>query len=1402
MAAELYSSQHIDYFQRLSGLEKVDAAGSVPTISAPAAARRLFRVRGIGRTDKTVALGKGESRPTRGTRFGTEELILGLHALGLPLVFRVVGYPGAVGFDIGTWGPSSAAVDRQAAVMQGLLQGIFPSVLIESLDPSDMRPAGQDSARLAVGIPGALATDPTEGLAPWDRIVRGLAGSTWQALVLAVPLPTEDAIRARNALLDELRGVKVQGRSGGLPNPTADQYGTLLEAALADASVAIAEGAWRTAAYLVGDTAGCARLTGLWQGIFGGGRSGGASAAQPVRVAARPEALAWVTQWGVPDGLVAPGPGSYRHPFPLQTLLPSSRLAAYAHLPRRETAGFSILNVPSFDVTPAERDPKPEDEARSVSVGVIVQNGKPGVLRYRLPLNDITRHAFVAGATGSGKTNTIFHLLKQADEHGIPFLVLEPAKTEYRALLRGTDWRVPLQVFTLGNELAAPIRLNPFEVPAGASVAVHIDLLRSVFNASFGLWDPLPQVLERCLHAIYEDLGWDIAYNRNLRHRGSGPPPAEAFPTLSDLAFKVDEVVRTLGYVGEVEGNVRTALLTRINGLRAGGKGRLLDVRRSIPLSALLTKSTVLELEGLGDDDDRAFVMGLFFMRMVEHWRTIGASEGLRHILVVEEAHRLLAATGGGGGASNKQVPTGDPRAKAVEAFANMLAEIRAYGQGIIVADQIPTKLASEVIKNTNLKVAHRIVDVEDRTAMGGSMAMTEGQREALAMLPRGRAATFSEGDDLPLLVQVPLTKGGPQGADWPTDAQVKEVFAGSEIARKHSDAFARHPGCTDPDPGGRLCGAMRRSLDDVAVRREVSRLVLSTAIAARALPGRVRAIRRLIEPRIPQEDSRAETSIAIAMKCFAHHASAWYAWRRGAQAGWSFNDTDAFATLLETALSTNGRVAITSPEGEMLRTAFAALHRGAERACAACQFIHRASGDACIFGHALADEALWNPPLRAYWVAALSADRPRGVARPSCKPVVYNAAVGVLDFSDAGPPDWNDAERHTIYAAQQLAGLCFAHRMLMTEPGYAPLRAFTELEAIRHSIPMPQVRPPTLRSLSVRQRPTGALRMETSRRAKLQRKPMRLHHKHKEQRLETGRARVLVVRPQKAPTTLRVGRATTVVPAVRLQQALTTLRVGRATTVPVVRLQQALTTLRVGRATTVPVVRLQQALTTLRVGRATTVPVVRLQQALTTLRVGRATTVPVVRLQQALTTLRVRRATTVPVVRLQQALTTLRVRRATTVPVVRLLRAPTKQGTNKVTGPAATNSPILIIPARGAPALMSDQRLRARSVPTTPLIETVTMAVRIIMKLSLLKGCRWIRFLKALWRKPRRWSCLHLLYPAPKGVGGTLPLPKFSRYSQALWVFSTSPTPWWTATKQLVAVWMERCLPGMQLSP
>jgi hypothetical protein len=254
-------------------------------------------------------------------------------------------------------------------------------------------------------------------------------------------------------------------------------------------------------------------------------------------------------------------------------------------------------------------------------------------------------------------------------------------------------------------------------------------------------------VLALALHRVYTEHGWDLT--EGTHPLGHSP---DAQPILSDLSATIGMLVRELGYDAEITANIQAGLQTRLASLTVGGKGRMLNRRASVPMEYLLSVPTVLEFAAMGNDEDKAFVLGAMLLHLAEHRRAAGlAGHGLQHVTIVEEAHRLLAAV-----PQNLPAEEANARGKAVESFTNLLAEVRAYGEGIVVVDQVPTKLASDVLKNTNLKLVHRLVAEDERRRVGGCMNMSDKQVRHLSTLRCGQAAVFDEGCMAAFLVQIP----------------------------------------------------------------------------------------------------------------------------------------------------------------------------------------------------------------------------------------------------------------------------------------------------------------------------------------------------------------------------------------------------------------------------------------------------------------------------------------------------------------------------------------------------------------------------------------------------------------------------------------------------------------------
>ena len=414
-------------------------------------------------------------------------------------------------------------------------------------------------------------------------------------------------------------------------------------------------------------------------------------------------------------------------------------LAALAGLPRREVPGVRVLDVGYFDVT---AEPAAADQ---IGIGAILDGHDRAVGQLGVGLATVNRHTLVVGATGAGKSQTVRHLLAQLTMAGIPWLVIEPVKSEYSAMAgRIAATGAPLTIINPADPAAVPLAVNPLEPEPGYPVQAHIDMVRALFLAAFDAREPFPQIMSQALQRAYESCGWDPVTGAG--QPGSPTPPST--PTLADLQAAALAVVSEVGYGAELAADVRGFVDVRLRSLRTGSAGRFFEGGHPAALGDLLATNAILAIEDVANDEDKAFLIGTLVIRITEHLRLrarSGSAAGLRHVTVIEEAHRLLRGDREG------------PGAHAVELFAAMLAEIRAYGEGLVIAEQIPAKLIPDVVKNTALKIVHRLPAHDDRELVGATMNLDAEQSRQVVSFPPGVAAVFADGMDRPLRVRVPF---------------------------------------------------------------------------------------------------------------------------------------------------------------------------------------------------------------------------------------------------------------------------------------------------------------------------------------------------------------------------------------------------------------------------------------------------------------------------------------------------------------------------------------------------------------------------------------------------------------------------------------------------------------------
>lgn len=413
----------------------------------------------------------------------------------------------------------------------------------------------------------------------------------------------------------------------------------------------------------------------------------------------------------------------------LGSLLTADELAIVASLPQHELQGVRRRKTVGFIVDLAD-----VDEDKALDLGTIIDRGRryPNN-RVRLARPDLNKHVFITGVTGAGKTTSCRRLLLESN---LPFLVIEPAKTEYRELVSHSG--LAIDFYRPNGDDHQSLRINPFAlVRKGQRIKSHAGFVKNALTTVFPMEASMPMMVEAAILAAYEDKGWDIDENEFLHGGDPFDPLTQAWPTLTDMIKQLDRLIPSYGLGKEFEEKYRGSLVSRLSSLTDGTLGRVLDAPQSIDFCGMLTRRVVIELEELQGGDEKALLMALLLGAINESMREHHAKDPeFRQLTLIEEAHRLLS----------KPEPGDKAGALAVESFADMLAEVRKYGTGLIIADQIPAKLIPDVIKNTHTKIVHRLFAEDDRRAMGEAMMMDEEQRNFLPNLSTGEAIVFCGG--------------------------------------------------------------------------------------------------------------------------------------------------------------------------------------------------------------------------------------------------------------------------------------------------------------------------------------------------------------------------------------------------------------------------------------------------------------------------------------------------------------------------------------------------------------------------------------------------------------------------------------------------------------------------------
>ena len=408
-------------------------------------------------------------------------------------------------------------------------------------------------------------------------------------------------------------------------------------------------------------------------------------------------------------------------------LVSSAELSIQSGIPQKSVPGVAVVKYSTFarEVLYSDKINRFENE---INLGNVYHLGLDESNRVNLNVNSLASHTFITGSTGSGKSNTVYHILSELSKKGIKFLVIEPAKGEYKNVF---STQKDVKIFGTNPYYTDMLRINPFSFYESVHVLEHIDRLIDIFNVCWPMYAAMPAILKEAIEKAYILTGWDLdlsinSYSRNL------------FPSFIDVLYCLRNIIDSSDFSEEVKSNYTGALVTRVKSLTNGITGRIFS-SNEIRNEELFDSNVIVDLSKIGSSETKSMVMGILIMKLSEYRASSSIMNNeLKHVTVLEEAHNILKRT------STEQISEGaNLIGKSVEMISNSIAEMRTYGEGFIIADQSPAAVDMSAIRNTNTKIILRLPEYSDREVVGRAASLNDSQIEELSKLHTGVAAVY-----------------------------------------------------------------------------------------------------------------------------------------------------------------------------------------------------------------------------------------------------------------------------------------------------------------------------------------------------------------------------------------------------------------------------------------------------------------------------------------------------------------------------------------------------------------------------------------------------------------------------------------------------------------------------------
>lgn len=423
------------------------------------------------------------------------------------------------------------------------------------------------------------------------------------------------------------------------------------------------------------------------------------------------------------------------------SLVSSKELAIHMSFPQSSVPGILVREETSFGREVKSRAGLNDENA--ITIGNILHLGEKSTLPVRLSLEELSKHMFVTGSTGSGKSNTVYLIIDKLIKQDKKVLVIEPTKGDYRKVFGG---RADMTVYSTRENEKNLLKINPFAFPEGIQVNEHVERLVEIFGVCWPMYAAMPAVLKNSIISAYSACGWDI--RKSVCRHG------RLFPTIADVVVQLKKIIASSEYSADTKGDYIGALQTRLESLQIGIYSTILSSSDCTDYEKLYNQNAIIDLHHIGSTETRSLLMAMLVLGLNEWRMSCNADDmdiPLKHVTVIEEAHNILPRV------SKHQSQEGaNVLGKSVEMIADVMSRIRTYGEGFIIVDQSPSAIDESAIRNTNTKIVMNLPDGEDCLIAGRAMSLTKDKQiSKLSRLAMGEAVVWQRGWNEAVLARV-----------------------------------------------------------------------------------------------------------------------------------------------------------------------------------------------------------------------------------------------------------------------------------------------------------------------------------------------------------------------------------------------------------------------------------------------------------------------------------------------------------------------------------------------------------------------------------------------------------------------------------------------------------------------